>query len=178
MSGGSEFQDAALYRRWRDGRAVAGETAAEPDAMVLAAYADGRLSRPGSDPETDPAIAAVEAWLLDRDEALDDIAAARLAAVTETDADSALIARAQALVARPAGNIVPLRHPARPAAWRSAMAWSGIAASLVAAVLIGFSFGANEAVDLSDGGQPPALEQALTGPASLILTPDDEDAGI
>jgi hypothetical protein len=174
MSGGNEFHEAALWRRWRDAQAGAGEAAAEPDALTLAAYAEDRLGRPGSDPEIDPAIAAVEAWLLDRPEALDDLVAAR--AAQESDADAALIARSQSLIARPSGNVVALR-PARPA-WQNAMAWSGIAASLVAAVLIGFSFGTDEAVDLSDAAQTPVLEQALTGPASIILAPDDEDAGI
>jgi hypothetical protein len=174
MSEGNEFNEAATWRRWRDGRAVAGDAAAEPDALILAAYAENRLGRPGIDPETDPAIAAVEAWLAEHPEALDDIAAARAGA--ESLADEASIARAQALIAEPGGNVVTLR-PAR-ALWHSAVAWSGIAASMVAAILIGFSLGSNDVVDLSVTGQNPAVEQALIGSPGTILTTDDEDFGI
>ncbi len=102
MSGGNEFNEAALWRRWRDGQAEAGKAAAEPDALILAAYAEHRLGRRGTDPETDPAIAAVEAWLVDNPDALDDILAARSTA--DPPAPVALVARVQGLIGRPDGN--------------------------------------------------------------------------
>jgi hypothetical protein len=174
MSGGNDITDAALWRRWRDGKSAAGEAAAEPDASILAAYAENRLSRPGTDPEADPVVAAVEAWLADNSEALEDVLAAR--AVGDSVADAAITARAQALIASPQGNVVPLRRTGT--GWRSTIAWSGIAASLVAAVLIGFSLGNNDIVDLSDGGQNPAVEQVLIDSPGSILAADDEDTGI
>lgn len=171
MSGGNEFNEAAVWRRWRDGSA--GKAAAEPDALNLAAYAETRLARPGIDTETDPAVAAVEAWLADHPEALDDVAAARSA--HEEAASAALIARAAALIAQPDAKVVALR-PART--WRSAVAWSGIAASLLAAILIGFQLGNDGIVALSDSAANPAAEQVLIGSPGNILVTDDEDTGI
>jgi hypothetical protein len=173
MSGGNEFNEAAMWRRWRDGQAAAGEAAAEPDALTLAAYAEARLARPGIDPETDLATAAVEAWLADHPEALGDVVAGRSA--SDGVASAAVIARATGLIASPNGNVVALR-PART--WRSAVAWSSIAASLLAAILIGFQLGNDGIVDLADGSQNPAVEQALIGSPGTILAADDEDTGL
>lgn len=174
MSGGKEFTEAALWRRWRDGADAAGETAAEPDALALAAYAEHRLGRPGADPEADPAIAAVEAWLAGDPARWDDIVAARLLA--DPPADAVLIARAQALIARPEGNVVTLSRPFRD--WRNTVAWSSVAASLIAAVLIGFSLGNNGVVELSGFGQTQAQDQPLIGAPSAFLATDDEESGI
>lgn len=176
MSGGNEFNEAALWRRWRDGEAEAGRAAAEPDALALAAYAEHRLGRPGTDPETDPAIAAVEAWLVDHPEALDDILAAR--STVDPPASESLVARAQGLVVRPDGNVVPLRRASGD--WRHTATLSGIAASLIAAVLVGFSLGTDDVVDLSGLGlnQTVVEQQALIGSPGSILVTDDEDGGI
>jgi negative regulator of sigma E activity len=140
----------------------------------VAAYAESRLGTAGGDPETDPAIIAVEAWLAHRPEALDDLVAARQTD-TAAAASEAVIARAQALIVPRAANIVPFRAP-RPA-WRSAVTWTGIAASLMAASLVGFTIGADEWLNLSDSGQNPVLEQALNGPPATILTTGDEEEG-
>lgn len=172
MSGGNEFNDAALWRRWREGLAEAGETAAEPDALILAAYAEHRLGRLGIDPEHDPAIAAVEAWLVEHPEALDDVLATQ--DLADPPAAESLVARAQDLIIAPRGNVVPLQ---RASGWRYA-ALSGIAASLIAAVLIGFSLGSSDVVDLSGPAQTAAVEQGLIGSPGTILSPDDEDIGI
>ncbi len=175
MSGGKEFNDSALWWRWRDGQDVApGDAAAEPDALILAAYADNRLGRPGIDPEADPAIAEVEAWLVECPEALDDVVAAR--SPSTGPASEALVARAQSLVARPNEKVRPLMS-ARPS-WRSAAAWSGIAASMIVAVLIGFQIGRSNIIDQPDTGQNPTAEQALIGAPGIIIATDDEDAGI
>lgn len=175
MSGGNEFTEAALWRRWRGGEAEAGDAAAEPDALILAAYAEHRLGRAGSDPENDPAIAAVDAWLVDHPEALDDILASR--AATDQPASAAQVARAQDLITRPQGNIVSMR---RTGTWIHAAAWSGIAASMIAAVLVGFSLGTDDVIDLSGFGQGSTVveQQALIGSSGTILSTDDEDTGI
>ncbi len=176
MSGGNEFNEAALWRRWRDGEAEAGRAAAEPDALTLATYAERRLSRPGVDPETEPTVAAVEMWLVDHAEALDDIFAAR--SMADLPAPTVLIARAQALVAQPEGNVVPLRRSQGD--WRHAVTLSGIAASMIAAVLVGFSLGTDDVVDLSGFGPNQTIveQQALIGSPGSILVSDDEDTGI
>lgn len=178
MSGGNEFTEAALWRRWRDREEAAGETAAEPDALALAAYAERRLGRRGADPETDPAIAEVEAWLASQPAYFDDIRAAVTQAEAPADsrADAVLVARAQALVARAEGNLVSLSRPRRD--WRHAVALSSIAASLIAAVLIGFSLGDNNVVELSGFGSTQAQEQPLIGAQGSFLATDDEESGI
>jgi hypothetical protein len=174
MSGGNEFKEAAPWRRWRDGTDAAGEQAAEPDALALAAYADRRLGRRGADPETDPATVAVEAWLADHPDYVDDVVAARN--VAGPPADAVLVARAQALIARPEGKVAALSRPRRD--WRNAVAWSSIAASLIAAVLIGFSLGDDGVVELSGFGTTQVQEQPLIGAPSAFLAPDDEESGI
>lgn len=175
MSGGNEFNDAALWRRWREGQAEAGDAAAEPDTLILAAYAEHRLSRPGIDPENDSAIAAVEAWLVDHPEALDDTLVSRAAA--DAPAPAALVARAQALIAKPHDNVVPIR---RFGTWLHAAAWSGVAASMIAAVLIGFSLGNDNIIDFPGFGQnTTSVDQSgLIGAPGTILSADDEDTGI
>jgi len=173
MPGGNEFSDAALWRRWREGEAA---PAAEPDALTLAAYAENRLGRAGRDPEDDPAVAAVEAWLVDRPEALDDVAAVR--SPQAGSASEALIARAQSLIARPDANVRPF-VPVRVKDWRSAAAWSGIAASMIVAVLIGFQLGRFNFMDFPGSGQSPiAQQQPIIGTPGTILVADDEDTGI
>jgi hypothetical protein len=175
MSGGKEFNDIALWRRWREGQEVArGDAPAEPDALILAAYAEHRLGRPGTDPEDDPAVAEVEAWLVECPEALDDVVAAR--SPSTDPASEALVARAQSLVARPNEKVRPIMS-ARPS-WRSAAAWSGIAASMVLAVLIGFQIGSSNIIDQPDTSQNPSAEQTLIGPPGTIIATDDEDTGI
>jgi hypothetical protein len=176
MPGGKEFGDAALWRRWREGQAASGEAAAEPDALVLAAYAENRLGRPGIDPEDDPAIAAVEAWFVDCPAALDDVVAARSSVAGS--ASAALVARAQSLIAQPDEKVWPLPLVSARPSWRSAAAWSGIAASMIVAVLIGFQLGRYNIMDLPDSGQNPSIEQAVIGTPGTILATDDEDTGI
>jgi hypothetical protein len=176
MPGGNEFNDAALWRRWREGDASPGEAAAEPDALILAAYAENRLGRPGIDPENDPAIAAVEAWFVDCPEALDDVVAAR--SPNAGPAREALVARAQSLIAQPDEKVWPLPLVSARPSWRSAATWSGIAASMVVAVLIGFQLSRYNIMDLPDSGQNPTVEQAAIGTPGTILATDDEDSGI
>jgi hypothetical protein len=174
MSGGNEFNEAALWRRWREGETASGDAGAEPDALVLAAYAEHRLGRPGTDPEADPVIAAVEAWFVDCPTALDDVVAAR--SPITGPASETVVARAQSLIAQPDEKVRPLMS-ARPS-WRSAAAWSGIAASMIVAVLIGFQLGRYNVMDLPDSAQNPIAEQALIGTPGTILATDDEDTGI
>jgi len=133
MGAGEEERD--LWRRWR----ALGEVAPAPDSIELAAYAERRLGEAEAE--------SVENWLASDPAAWSELEAARSAARLESAvADEALIARACALVADLAalpadGSVVPLRRPAP--AWRSALAWSSIAASLVATSLVGFSMGSD-----------------------------------
>src|SRR5579885_1705321 len=129
----------ALWRRWRS-RTPALARDGGDKALLLAAYLDGRLR--GAKAE------AVEDWLVDHPEALDDMIAARaLQRAPLPEAPEAMIARAQALIARPNGSVVPLA-PAAQRGWRSAAAWSGVAAGLLATSLIGFTLGSSAYLDV------------------------------
>jgi hypothetical protein len=143
---GAGSQDRRLWQRWQ----ALGEKSrvAEPDAMLLAAYAEGRLGE--TEAET------VEAWLATTPEALSDMIAARSTyqrpprVVYEH-----ILGKAGDLVpgaATPVGaEILPFqpRLSQRLPQWRTALAWSSIAASLLCASLIGFSMGSDAYMNLS-----------------------------
>ena len=141
MVGMGDGEDRALWRQWRTrGKAEA----PPPDALALAAYAEGRLDE--AEAET------IELWLAAHPEALADVVAARAAAQPAADiVDHRMIAKACALVAADGGaarsKFVPLRRGAP--VWRNALAWSSVAASLVAASLVGFAMGSDAYLSLS-----------------------------
>jgi hypothetical protein len=176
MSEGIDRESRALWRRWRDDVAETEGPAAQPDPMAVAAYAERRLGRLGGDPEADPEIAAVEAWLADQSEAVEDIVTARRDEMPTESAPASIMAWAEALVAGASANVVLLRA-ARPR-WRYAVAWSGVAASLVAASLVGFSLGATDLLNLSGGGQTQAYDQDFIGPSASLIVRGDLDSGI
>jgi hypothetical protein len=146
---GAGTQDRRLWQRWQ----ALGEESrvAEPDAMLLAAYAEGRLSE--AEAET------VEAWLAATPDALSDIIAARSTyerpprLVYERILDKAthlLPGAAAPAIAEPAGaEILPFRPGPHLPQWRTALAWSSIAASLLCASLVGFSMGSDAYANLS-----------------------------
>lgn len=141
---GGGDQDRGLWQRWRT---LEHSDVQAPDAMTLAAYAEGRLSEAEAEP--------IENWLAAHPgalaELLADIVAAREVQHEAVTAPEALIAHACALVPSLAGagdNVVPLRRGG-PAPWRNAVAWSSIAASLIVASFIGFSMGSDAYQNLS-----------------------------
>ncbi|HVA14846.1 MAG TPA: hypothetical protein VNF99_16490 [Stellaceae bacterium] len=160
---GAEATDRRLWQRWQ---ALGGASrAAEPDALSLAAYAEGRL--------TEAEAEAVETWLAAAPEALADIVAAR--AINQRPPRLVyrhVIANACNLVPgaaapRPSAKIVPFGR--RMPQWRTALAWSSVAASLIGASMVGFSMGSDVYANLSgtqaidsasaDGlGTPPSLD--------------------
>jgi hypothetical protein len=181
MTGGIERDEAALWRRWRDGMAEAGEPpTVEPDPMLLAAYAERRPARPGGDPDEGGDSNGVEAWIAEGSDRLADIIAARRAATAPEAPPAApsVIARARSLIAIPDGKIVPFRPTRSTPAWRSAFAWSGIAASLAIACLMGFSIGSSDMFGLAVASQPQTLEQEFIGSQTPILDSGDLDSGI
>ena len=109
-------EENALWRHWQAAVvSAAGEAAPAPDPLLLAAYAEHRLS--------ETAAEAVETWLARHPEAIGDVLAAgasnaRLAS-TAPPSETAL-ARAMALVGDPNPKVVPFRRPTRPA-WRIAV---------------------------------------------------------
>jgi anti-sigma factor RsiW len=157
---GAGAQDRRLWQRWR----ALGEESrlAEPDALWLAAYAEGRLSETEAE--------AVELWLAATPEAVSDIVAARVTRQPRLVYER-ILDKASDLVpgsAAPASaEIVPF--PPRRPQWRAALAWSSIAASLLCASLVGFSMGSDAYANLSgtqtvdttaDGLPAPSLESS------------------
>jgi anti-sigma factor RsiW len=140
MVGLGEGEDPVLWRQWQ---AQSGAEALRPDALSMAAYAEGRLDE--TEAET------VENWLAAHPEALSDVVAARVAMQQPPSiAHEAIVAKACALVAGidEGAKVVPLRRTA--SGWRHALAWSSIAASLVAASLVGFAMGSDAYQSLSN----------------------------
>jgi len=176
MIGGFDRSEAALWRRWSADEAAAGEAAAEPDALLLAAYAAHRLGRTGGDPEYDSEIMAIEGWLASHPEALDDILAAR-AATTEANeilVPATALSRAEGLVAGSESGVVSLG--AHRGGWRRSVAAGGIAASLIAASLVGFSIGLNDWLSIGSATRGHGMEAEMFGPPAPLLGGLDEDS--
>lgn len=167
---GERAEGAALWRRWLLDRGSAAEA---PDALLLAAYADGRLDEAEQD--------KVEDWLAEHPEALDDVlAAAKANAVAATFAPERIVFRAAALVSGGGGPATLVPFPsglvAQPRQWRSTIAWAGLAASLLLTSLVGFGIG-NNAYD-SLAAQSAAVESTaheLLDPPSALFFEEDEE---
>lgn len=147
-------EEIALWRQWR--RAMlnaAGEAAPAPDPLLLAAYAEHRL--------TETAAAEVEAWLALNPEALADVHAAGEVAPPVVPPEAVLV-RAMGLVPGTVSTVLPFRRTARPVpAWRIAGARVALAASLLVVSLIGFTLGTDAYTNVLSGGQSAALGQDL-----------------
>ncbi len=151
--------DRALVARWRD----ATTAPVPPDALTLAAYAEGRLGETEAE--------AVEAALATDPALLETLLALRAPAETET-ASATLIHSAQALVRAEAVVVpFPARKPvaARPVtAW---LAWGAVAASLLLVSVAGFNLG------VATGHTADAISAGDESPSDLLdlssLTGDD-----
>lgn len=151
-------QERGLWQIWR---ALGKAEPPMPDALALAAYAESRLD--------EAAAEAVENWLAAHPEASADIAAARALTLARSDrASDAMIARASALVANGAADVVPFRRHSTPA-WRNALAWSSVAASLIATSLVGFALGTDAYQNLS---RSQAVDTASADALDAPATPD------
>lgn len=158
--------EAALWRRWRSAAASGSAEAAEPDALLLAAYAENRL----------PAE-AVEDWLAANPDGATDILAARRAAHEPLpEASPAVAVRAMALVSDGDAQILAFRRPVRrPVGWRAALAWGGIAASLLVTSLVGFTLGSDAYVNFARG-TPTSLSRELLDPPSGLFQGGEESS--
>ncbi len=158
---GDRTDEAALWRRWRSAAGLARPAGAEPDALLLAAYAENRLSAEAAE--------TVENWLAANPDAADDILAARRAAGgTLPETPAAVAARAAELVSGGA-QILSFRRPLpRVANWRSAVAWGGIAASLLVTSLVGFTLGSDAYMSLARSEPTTIAHDLLDPPAGLF----------
>ena len=171
MAGSRDTMDeAALWRRWRSAAASAMTAGAEPNPLVLAAYAENRLPP--------HAVEAVEDWLAAHPEALQDVLAARQAAREALPAASpAVLARAAALVVEGNAQVLPFRHPAtRVTSWRGAIAWGALAASLLVTSLVGFTLGSDAYVSLARSTSPALGHELLDPPMGLFHSLDEESS--
>lgn len=137
---GAGSTDRRLWQRWR---AVGGKPwAAEPDALSLAAYAEGRLSEAEAE--------AIETWLAVTPEGLDDIVAARAfdQRPPRLVYEHVLSHACDLVAGATPANVENLTLRRRWPEWRKAVAWSSIAASLVCASMIGFSMGSDAYLSL------------------------------
>ena len=152
----SDIEDAELYRRWR--RAEGGDA---PDALTLAAYAEGRLA-----PEEAEAVGRLlaahpgAAEDLEIARALDGLGLPPRDALAERVA-----ARAAALVAPPAPNVVPFPTRQPRFLMRQAGSWAALAASVAITAWLGFSLGADTYARLAGD------EHAAAGFDSDLLDP-------
>jgi hypothetical protein len=171
MSGPLDPTDeAALWRRWRTYGATGSAAPADPDPILLAAYAEDRLS---------PAEAeAVEAWLADNPLAARDIRAARQAHVAPLPAaPREVVERASALVGAADGErVVAFRRPLpRPRHWRDSIRVGAMAASVLVASFVGFAMGNDTFVTLA-GRSTQALGLELLDPPTGLFNTLDEDS--
>jgi hypothetical protein len=160
------IDDPALWRRWRSAGA-AGAPAAEPDPVLLAAYAEDRLS-----PE---AAEAIEDWLAANPAAIQDILTARRAQDAPLPgAPQATVARATALVGSGTADVLPFRRPTQRS-WRLAANWSAMAASILVACFMGVAMG-HATYTVLASGSVDSLGQDLIDPPMGYLSNFDEDS--
>ncbi len=159
--------DLALWRRWRSAGS-GGMTGPAPDPLLLAAYAEDRL--------TPDATASVEAWLAGNPDAVEDLLAARKAASAGLpEASEAVVARAMALVDAGDAEILSFPPPqARPRRWRLMVARGGIAASLLIASLIGFAMGNDAYVNVASLASLGSTQDLIDPPGGLFTSFDEE----
>ena len=166
---GDRAEEIEYWRRWR----AASRAAPPVDAVLLAAYAEGRLDETEAEP--------VEAWLADHPETLEDLIAARAAATEiHAAAPQGHILRAAALVHAPAAEVVPfpLARVASLRNWRDAAAWGAVAASLLVTSMFGFELGSSAYANLT---QPPSVAAESTAhelldPPTGLFSEDEEPA--
>lgn len=160
-------EEGALWRYWRAVQLnAAGKAAPAPDPMLLAAYAEHRLS--------ETAAEEIESWLSLHPEVIEDVLTARAASATPATAEApsaGALESAIALVSEPDPRVVPFRLPARPAlpAWRVAVGRVAVAASLLVVSLVGFALGTDAYTSLN-GDQQSVLSQDLFDPPSGIFS--------
>lgn len=162
--------EAALWRRWRSAAGSGMAAMAEPDPLLLAAYAEQRLA-----PE---AAEAIEDWLAAHPEAIADILAARQAGDdTALPAPQSVLARAEALVTADDGQVVAFRRPTVPrqAGWGAAMRWGAMAASLLVTSLVGFTLGNDTYANLASTSSRTVMQELLDPPAGLFVLDEDQN---
>jgi anti-sigma factor RsiW len=162
-------RDPALWRRWRAAEA-SGEAVPAPDPLLVAAYAEGRLS--------ENAAERVEAWLASDPARLEDVQAARMLRRDSTGlpAPESVLARAKALVDGRRGGVLPFRRSGAPThSWRSAAAWGSMAASLLVTCLVGFALGSDAYSSLLGDRQETVLSQELFDPPTGLFSDFSEE---
>jgi len=150
---------AALWRRVRAGRTPQG--AAAPDALTIAAYADGTLDLEARD--------RVEAWMAASPEALDLIISARSAAAKPyPPAPARLVARASGLVAGRRAIVPPASGGVLSwlAGWTQPSVWTAATAAMLLAAVISFEVGREATITLASAAPVQADDSIDISPSS------------
>jgi hypothetical protein len=139
----------------------------------LAAYSEGRLFGAVSDAESDSEIIEIEEFLSARPEIVVDLWAARDATASEfrSPTPEKIILRAQSLIVEAQAGVEPFRP--RRAPWRAI----AVAASLVAAGVVGFTIGMDDWLSLANAAGP-SLSQEFMDPPGTMLANFDEDSNL
>lgn len=162
-------EQSALWRLWCSAARSNGAAGAAPEALTLAAYAEGRLPPEAAD--------AVEDWLaLNPATAADVLAARRAVTAAVPAADEAVIGRAAGLIGDQT-KVLSFHRPAAPARWRRTAAWGAMAASILLASLAGFATGSSTYARL-EGETVPSVSQQLLDPPIGLFDSGGEDASI
>jgi hypothetical protein len=138
-----------------------GAAAAEPDALLLAGYAEGRLDAAARE--------EAEALLAAHPELAEDVALAT-APAAEAEADLArIVARACALVPGTGAEIVPFRRrgASRPD-WGAAMRWSALAASFALVSYLGFALGNDASLRLATASSQATIDELFDPPSGFF----------
>lgn len=163
MTGPGDMKSAETAGLWQRFRALDHRAApTAPEALELAAYAEGRLDEAA-------AVERVEAWLLAHPAALDDVVAAR--AGHAAPASRTLIERALALVPAEAQILLFRRQAAPSYTWRVHMARVAVAASLALTGLVGFTLGSQSYANLF--GSTESVTGGLFDQSSGVFTIED-----
>lgn len=160
-------ESAALWQRFRSAARRQPESEAEPDPLLLAAYAENRL--PPDQAE------AVEDWLATHPDAISDLLAARQADETASPAPSdAILKRAMRLVAAGDASILPFPGRRSAPRLRVMATWGAMAASILVTSLVGFALG-NDTYSYLTSAPAPAVSQDLLDPPTGLFYGFDED---
>ena len=161
---------AALWRRWRTARrGDSGANPAPPDPMLIAAYAEHRLS--------EASAAGIEAWLAENREGIEDLAAVHASLDRPDAASEAMIARAQGLVNTETNVVAFERSRRRVGGLRLVLAWGGMAASIAATGLVGFALGSdayNSFMGIDQESQASVSQELFAPPTSIFADPGEE----
>ena len=153
MTEQAHIEDGELFRRWR---AAEGPGAA-PDALDLAAYAEGRLE--GASRE------AVGRWLAEHPQDAEMVDLALTVRAEDGEAAERVARRAASLVS---GEVVAFRPRRLRLVWPDTARWGALAASVAIVGWLGFSLGGETYTALTGGDDQVAVDELFDPPTGFF----------